>query len=93
MAEQFISRETIGKGIYQAIQSAKAKGLFSLEGAECAILGAIRQMEAADVQRIKHGTWVGNGPKYYCSSCDELSGGTFRYCPHCGAKMDGRDSD
>lgn len=93
MAEQFISREAIGKGIYQTIQKAKADGLFSLEGAECSILGAIQKMEAADVQRIKHGTWVGSGPRYYCSCCDNLSGRTYRYCPHCGARMDGQDSD
>lgn len=53
---------------------------------------------AADVQEVKHGRWISNdlgGYKwaYYCSECGWVDGYPFndrhKYCPNCGAKMDG----
>ena len=46
----------------------------------------------ADVAEVKHGRWKGAGMgDYYCSLCQEVvSGSDFKYCPNCGAKMDGQ---
>lgn len=57
----------------------------------------------ADVAPVVHGRWEQDADgDWYCSNCDEVvaiceSGRerTYRkpYCPNCGAKMDGGDSD
>ena len=59
---------------------------------------ALQMTPAADVQEVRHGRWISNdlgGYKwaYYCSECGWVDGYPFndrhKYCPHCGAKMDG----
>ena len=67
-----------------------------LDRAQRAILDA----PAADVAPVRHGEWeivVGSNRKEYmvCTCCrvsQDLTG-VFTYCPNCGAKMDGGDSD
>lgn len=48
---------------------------------------------ANDVTLVKHGKWLINSDGYYpyCSECrSEPDGGKMsRYCPNCGARMDG----
>lgn len=54
---------------------------------------------AADVAPVRHGRWVHDGQRvrcgvdwWHCSNCGSLASGVeikFRYCPHCGAVMDG----
>lgn len=55
---------------------------------------------AADVVEVRHGRWMWDGGEdmhYYCSRCHhnaygcttEILDGKYRYCPNCGAKMDG----
>ena len=60
---------------------------------------------AADVAPVRHGRWVDRivdeneviqpwMQRYYCSEC--LEGGNqswFKFCPNCGAKMDGCDGN
>ena len=51
---------------------------------------------AADVAPVVHGRWVSNGiPDSIlsgCSACGFSCGASsFRYCPNCGARMDGGD--
>lgn len=62
------------------------------------ILSFIESQPTADVQEVRHGRWISNdlgGYKwaYYCSECGWVDGYPFndrhKYCPHCGAKMDG----
>ena len=63
----------------------------------------IRGVPAADVAPVVHGHFVHDGPRFaggvdwwHCSNCGGLLSGVetqFEYCPHCGAKMDGGDSD
>ena len=54
----------------------------------------------ADVQEIRHGRWINESRNMYglisaqCSVCVLFSGtwlrnAPYKYCPHCGAKMDG----
>ncbi len=57
----------------------------------------IRDIPAADVQPVKHGRWIDKNPqdKYdprcICSVCGsvEFPLSRHKYCPNCGAKMDG----
>lgn len=63
----------------------------------------IRCVPAADVAPVVHGHFVHDGPRFAggvdwwrCSACGGLASGAetqFAYCPNCGAKMDGGDSD
>ena len=56
------------------------------------ILDDVVEIPTADVAEVKHGRWKGAGMgDYYCSLCQEVeSGNDFKYCPNCGAKMDGQ---
>ena len=55
----------------------------------------IRYTDAADVAPIVHGRWLYGD--YYdigdvCSECDwdsQMTHPSYRYCPNCGARMDG----
>ena len=56
---------------------------------------AIGKTQAADVAPVRHGEWQYGD--YYdigdvCSECDwdsKMTHPSYRYCPNCGAKMDG----
>ena len=57
----------------------------------------VDEMPAADVVEVRHGYWV-QGDYYdigdVCSECEFDSFHEpchYSYCPHCGAKMDGKD--
>ena len=59
---------------------------------------ALQMTPTADVQEVRHGKWISNdlgGYKwaYYCGECGGVGGYPFndrhKYCPNCGAKMDG----
>ena len=60
----------------------------------------IDSVPAADVVEVRHRKWVWDGGEdmhYYCSLCHhnaygntgEILDGEYKYCPSCGAKMDG----
>ena len=61
----------------------------------------ISSVPAADVAPVVHGRWVADGGILICLCCEaEIEAkNTFgednhrNYCPNCGAKMDGGDSD
>lgn len=50
--------------------------------------------ETADVVEVKHAKWEINPDGYYpyCGNCktEPKNGLMSKYCPHCGAKMDGK---
>ena len=56
----------------------------------------VKNMPAADVQPVRHGTWIWDDEGYHCSECFfhaygntlECLDGTYKYCPNCGAQMD-----
>ena len=76
-------------------------GLNAYEKAYC--IDVVRKITAADVAPVRHGRWVDRivdeneviqpwMKRYYCSEC--LDGGNkswFKFCPNCGAKMEGGD--
>lgn len=62
------------------------------------IAAEINAIPSADVAPVVHGRWVEKpyliGTSRFCSVCGENYGmphGVYRYCPNCGAKMDGRE--
>ena len=73
------------------------------EGPPGGALKMIEEAPAADVEPVRHGQYIGTefdgyadgNPVYYewkCSECDcvfEDDEPKYRYCPNCGAKMDG----
>lgn len=58
---------------------------------------------AADVVQVRHSYWQCSNVRMssrditcrYCHRTETISNGTedFEYCPHCGAKMDGKDGE
>lgn len=60
-------------------------------GIVSALQNIVDEIPAADVQEVRHGTWCGT----VCSACEESSPEyyDFEYCPKCGAKMDGAQSE
>lgn len=69
----------------------------------CAFMTKVCSAPAADVAPVVHGRWVSVAGKRdrICSRClrnepyknadDDAE--VFEFCPHCGAKMDGGDTD
>lgn len=58
------------------------------------LMNTIDGVPTADVQEVKHGTWTNkrtmlHDGETYCSLCDWESDVKFKYCPNCGARMDG----
>ena len=60
------------------------------------LLLLIKNTPAADVAEVRHGGWI-QGDYYdvgdVCSECDfdsNIDHCCWRYCPNCGAKMDGK---
>ena len=71
---------------------------FESDGIESAML-CVENFPAVDTKPVRHGEWSdyringydGLHPVYetQCSLCGGYARFTYRYCPHCGAKMDG----
>lgn len=69
------------------------------DGCTANVVGVLLHMPAADVVEVRHGEWipVEGDVIWKCSICDaEISTSwdyenedMFKYCPCCGAKMDG----
>lgn len=64
------------------------------------IFSFLESQPTADVQEVRHGRWINESRQMYgpisaqCSVCELFSGtwlrnAPYKYCPHCGAKMDG----
>ena len=49
----------------------------------------------ADVVEERRGKWIDGKCGHYkiCSECKQIADFDFDYCPHCGAKMDGKDRE
>lgn len=61
---------------------------------------ALQTIPAAKVAPVRHGYWVKEKRDalihWHCSACKEcyyLDMPNAEYCPHCGAKMDGKERD
>lgn len=55
--------------------------------------GVVQDAPAEDVVPVKHGYWREYGIGYgmsFCSECEYNGEPTMKWCPDCGAKMDGK---
>lgn len=74
-----------------------ANGKISLEGcckSGCEVVKLIRSIPTIEDEPLRHGNRIGSSnprdyPFFFCSECRRIIGMNDRYCPHCGAKMDG----
>ena len=65
------------------------------------VLNSIDYQPTADVAEVKHGEWLHLcGDEWCCTNCGEVittegswEKPTKKYCPRCGAKMDGGKED
>ena len=62
----------------------------------------VRRLPILDVVEVKHGEWIDTGDEildttysgWKCSECGYVfCGDKFKFCPECGAKMDGGKED
>jgi len=63
----------------------------------------VHSIPAVDAVEVRHGRWIDDFIDCICSVCNERVDGEIvfmiddddmpRYCPNCGAKMDGEDGD
>lgn len=53
----------------------------------------IMRFPIADVQEVRHAQWRdATPPRFYaCSYCGCAGHSIYKFCPWCGAKMDGRE--
>lgn len=90
------------QALLDAIPPTKEDKQISLYGAVADFISLVCDVPAADVVPVVHGHWTlerdpddGNKPVcYHCSVCDSDGCHTsiriaYKYCPNCGAKMDG----
>lgn len=40
---------------------------------------------------VKHGQWEDCSNGWMCSECNRDSSKDYKFCPHCGAKMEGKE--
>ena len=90
--KEYIEREAVARDISYLAPGSDYKGR---------VIDTIRFYPAADVAPVVHGEWeikkIGDGgTTRTCSNCNITQTVTiynnkvmFRYCPYCGAKMDG----
>ena len=90
--DEYIKREALMKELSKSVEPFNTGSVFR----------AIRKQPAADVAPVVHGRWMheeteGGFPTWKCSRCGHGTNydpnGIDLYCYHCGAKMDGGDSD
>ena len=66
------------------------------EPSECNVMDFIDSQSTIDAVEVVHGRWefeknpyLRDTWLYRCTACDGRYGDNPRYCPNCGAKMDG----
>ena len=92
MAE-YIKRETAVRAVMAAKLVDGSDGAMAME--------IVASPAAADVAPVVHAEWVvcgdGDNVPWMCSHCGKTTAHKYKviygkYCPHCGAKMDGGDN-
>lgn len=88
--DEYIERESLMKRFCERCNEEMSES--PCEPSDCFAREVIKTISAADVAPVRHGRWVPcNNGGYYCSYCDHRVAFLVhnRYCPNCGAKMDG----
>ncbi len=69
------------------------KAAVTIATAKKLVRSIVRRTPAADVAPVVHGRWVPNcvdGPAFFvCDQCNTVWYNATKFCPNCGAKMDG----
>ena len=101
MAE-YIERETLMKRFCKRCNKEMSES--PCEPSDCFAREVIKTIPAADVAPVVHGKWLRSDDDWYnctviqCSICgeewcfetiDDVTLLNYKYCPNCGAKMDG----
>ena len=93
--DEYIKKEAAIRALLN--DSPEQVGYSREDAADC-----IRYMDAADVAPVRHGRWIQCKYADKSAKCSECGGYYTRftvnerypkYCPHCGAKMDGNADD
>lgn len=95
--DEYIKRETVLKFIENGLNNPNKLKAFGYDAIE--IMTEIQYMPAADVAPVVHGRWIKptkighrSFDILHCSVCDGVPCAVdenTKYCPNCGAKMDG----
>lgn len=99
MAE-YIDKQAFNDAIREAIRRYPSTFYNGLETAR----RIAHDMDTADVQPVRHGRWIidrefgndvmSNEQMLICSECGKgIFWGKRPYCPNCGARMDGGETD
>ena len=89
--DEYIKRETAVRMVMAAKWVDGSDGAMAME--------VVASAPAADVAPVVHGRWIYDkkAQRPYCSVCKGYFYGAtnspMSYCPNCGTKMDGGDSD
>ena len=87
--ENCITEQTVSK--YATSAECKA-----VRGGATIAMFTLDEIPAADVVEVRHGEWRYDGDYKACSLCgtfvewNTLGTSHWKYCPYCGAKMDGK---
>ena len=98
--DEYIERETAVKAANEWVSEACMAPVMRVSR----LFDKLQKVPAADVVPVVHGRWemrstgmaTDTGPEYkaYCTVCNEPNKQYQPpFCPHCGAKMDGGDSE
>lgn len=88
--DKYIRKEQALRIVYKAFE-----GTNYMEDAWAYCTQKLRALPPADVVKVVHGEWRYVGSNWECSNClfPVYSKSKFyRYCPQCGARMDGGES-
>ena len=78
---EYIEREALKENIYNKVNNSLIRGWLER---------IINDIPSADVAEVKHGKWTSNGlSNPQCSLCRNYNIEKSRFCPNCGARMDG----
>lgn len=73
-------------------------GTSERNAAECLAASYLRAIAAGEYKQVVHGRWrkvsddfLDVGDAFFCSECDEPQEKMSKFCPSCGALMDGKD--
>lgn len=70
---------------------------YAADGATYDCIEAVIEAPTAEVVEVRHGEWKKVSekyPRYVCTCCNHLyNNKEYKYCPYCGAKMDGERSE
>lgn len=85
----YIKREDVYDQLDRWARDLNNPQVYQRADARCVIDG----IPSADVAPVRHGRWMYMKGFWMCSECHKDTLNLFKYCPYCGAKMDGDADD